>query len=296
MTPFEQAPMQEVRLPQGTIRYRDVGSGEPIVLVHGLLVNGLLWRKVADELQKDFRCIVPDWPMGSHSVAMKPDADLSAPGQARIVADFLDALELDAVTLVGNDSGGAISQIVATQRPERIGRLALLSCDAFEIFPPRLFAYLSVSVRIPGAFYLLMQCLRMRIVQRAPISYGWTTKRPLEPAVLDAYVGPILRDRGVRRDTAKFIRGVSPRHTLDAATSFPRFRAPVLVAWGAEDRFFPWSLAERLAAAFPNSRLERIPDSRTFVSEDQPQRTAELIAGFVREAQAEPEATATHTR
>jgi pimeloyl-ACP methyl ester carboxylesterase len=292
MTTFEQAPLQEVRLPQGTIRYRDVGSGEPIVFVHGLLVNGLLWRKVAEELQKDFRCIAPDWPMGSHSVAMNPDADLSAPGQARIVADFLEALELEGVTLVGNDSGGAVSQIVVAQRPERIGRLALLSCDCFEVFPPRLFAYLSLSARVPGMFNLLMQSLRLRIMQRAPIAYGWTTKRPLEPAALDAYVDPILSDRNVRRDTVKFIRGVSSRHTLDAAARFRQFRAPVLVAWAAEDRFFPWSLAERLAAAFPNSRLERIADSRTFVSEDQPHRTAELIAGFVREPQAAAAAAA----
>ena len=292
MTQFEQATLQEVRLSQGPIRYRYVGSGEPIVFVHGLLVNGLLWRGVVDELQRDFRCIAPDWPLGSHSVPMNPDADLSAPGQARIVADFLEALELDGVTLVGNDSGGAISQILVSRQPERIGRLALLSCDCFEVFPPRLFAHLGISARVPGGLNLLAQTLRLRLLQRAPIAYGWATKHPIEPAALDAYVRPILNDRGVRRDTAKFIRGASPEHTLDAATRFRQFRKPVLVGWGADDRFFPWSLAERLAAAFPDSRLERIPDARAFVPEDQPQRTAELLAGFVREPQGEPEAAA----
>lgn len=283
MTQFEQAPVQEQRLPQGTIRYRDVGSGSPIVFVHGLLVNGLLWRKVVPSLSGDFRCIVPDWPLGSHSVAMAPAADLSPAGQAEIVADFLEALDLDDVTLVGNDTGGAIAQIVVSRRPERVGRLALLSCDAFEVFPPKLFDYLKWSTRVPGAVFAVTQGLRLPLVRRSPIAYGFATKRPIERAVTDAYVSPILSDAGVRRDTTKFIRTVAPRYTLDAAAAFRDFTRPVLVGWAAEDRFFPWQLGERLAAAFPNSRLERIADSRTFVSEDQPQRTAQLIAGLVRE-------------
>ena len=130
-------------LPQGTIRYRERGNGEPIVFVHGLLVNGDLWRKVVPTLAKDFRCITPDWPLGSHEVPMNPDADLTPTGLAKLVADFLAALELENVTLVGNDTGGALSQIVVTEHPERIARLVLTPCDAFEVFPPRLFKYLS---------------------------------------------------------------------------------------------------------------------------------------------------------
>lgn len=283
MSQFEQAPVKEQQLRQGTIRYRDVGSGHPIVFVHGLLVNGLLWRKVVPELSADFRCIVPDWPMGSHSVAMSPDADLSPAGQADIVGDFLEALDVDGVTLVGNDSGGAISQILVSRRPARIGRLALLSCDAFEVFPPKLFDYLRWSTRIPGGAFGVTQGLRFSLVRRSPIAFGWTTKRPIERSAMEAYVRPILSDAGVRRDTVKFIRTAGPSYTLDAATRFGQFERPVLVGWAAEDRFFPWHLGERLAAAFPNSRLERIPDARTFVPEDQPQRTAQLIAGLVRE-------------
>ena len=280
--------VREVALPQGTIRYQDVGSGPPILFVHGLLVNGLLWRNVVPRLSGDFRCIVPDWPLGSHSIAMDPDADLTPAGLATIVADFLTALELDDVTLVGNDTGGAVSQILVSRRPERVARLGLLSCDAFEVFPPRLFAYLQWSARVPGLVPLVTGGLRIRALRRAPIAYGWATKRPIEAAVTDAYVGPVLRDRAVRRDVVKFLRAVSPRYTLDAATGFGRFRGPVLVGWAADDRFFPWELGERLAAAFPNSRLERIPDSRTFVPEDQPARTAELVASLAREPAAQP--------
>ena len=139
--------MKEVQLPQGTLRYRDDGSGEPIVFLHGLLVNGRLWERVTERLASDFRCIVPDLPLGSHSVPMNPDADLSPPGVARLVVDLLDSLGLDRVTLVGNDSGGAISQLVATSAPERISRLVLTNCDAYDNFPPKLFAYFKPAAK-----------------------------------------------------------------------------------------------------------------------------------------------------
>jgi pimeloyl-ACP methyl ester carboxylesterase len=274
---------RSVRLAAGPIHYREAGSGPPIVFVHGLLVHGGLWRKVVPELSGEFRCIVPDWPFGSHPEPMNPDADLSPPGAARIVADFLAALELDEVTLVGNDSGGAISQIVAVRHPQRIARLGLLSCDCYEVFPPRLFAYLKLSAQVPGLIGPLLAGLRLRALRDSPLAFGWAVKHRLDAEVSAGYVRPALSDRAVRRDAAKFVRGMSPAHTLDAATRFGEVRAPVLVAWGAEDRFFPWSLAERLAAAFPNSRLERIEDARTFVPEDQPRRTAELIASLARE-------------
>ena len=133
---------KEVSLPQGTIAYRERGSGEPIVFIHGLLVNGDLWRKVVPELSKDYRCIVPDLPLGSHDRPMNEDADLSPYGVAKLIDDFLAALDLRDVTLVGNDTGGAFCQIVVTRHPDRIGRLVLTPCDAYENFPPRFFKYM----------------------------------------------------------------------------------------------------------------------------------------------------------
>ena len=127
---------REVELPQGTIRYRDLGEGEPIVFVHGYLVDGRLWSDVAEALSARHRCLVPDWPLGAHRVAMNEDADLSPPGIADLIADFLEALDLNGVTLVGNDSGGAMSQVLVTRRPERIGRLVLTNCDTHDNFPP----------------------------------------------------------------------------------------------------------------------------------------------------------------
>jgi pimeloyl-ACP methyl ester carboxylesterase len=274
---------RQVRLAQGTIHYRDTGSGPPVVFVHGLLVNGLLWRKVVPHLAGEFRCVVPDWPLGSHADPMAPEADLSPPGVARLISEFLEALELEEVTLVGNDTGGALCQLVATRHPDRLARLVLTPCDAYDNFLPPLFRPLQWAARVPGALYALTRPMRVRSLRRLPIGFGLVAKRPIEDAVTDAYLAPVLSRRGVRRDVERFLSGISTRYTLDAARRFGDFDKPVLLAWAPEDRVFKLHYAERMAAAFPHARLERIEDSYTFVPEDQPRRTAELIAAFVRE-------------
>jgi pimeloyl-ACP methyl ester carboxylesterase len=274
---------KEVSLPQGTIRYRERGNGEPIVFVHGLLVNGDLWRNVVPALAKDFRCITPDWPLGSHEWPVNANADLSTSGVAEMINDFLNALDLKNVTLVGNDSGGALSQVVVTEHPERIGRLVLTPCDAFEVFPPGLFKYLNLVARIPGGVWELAQTMRIRPLRRMPIAYGWLSKRQFENEISDSYVRPVIENAGVRRDAAKFIKDLEPDRLQAAAAKFKDFDRPVLLTWARDDKFFKLDLGERLAAAFPNARLEMIDNSRTFVPEDQPDRLAELIAAFVRE-------------
>ncbi|MFL5819287.1 MAG: alpha/beta fold hydrolase [Solirubrobacteraceae bacterium] len=277
---------REVRLAEGGIRYREAGSGPPIVFVHGLLVNGLLWRKVIPELAGDFRCVVPDWPLGSHEIPMAADADLSPPGVARLIARFLDALDLDRVTLVGNDTGGALCQLVATRHPERLARLVLTPCDAHENFLPPLFRPLQWAARVPGAIYALTRPMRIHALRRLPVGFGLLAKREIDSAITDAYLAPVLSRRDIRRDVERFLSGISNRYTLEAARRFADFRKPVLLAWAPEDRVFDLRHAERMADAFPDARLERIEDSYTFVPEDQPRRTAELIAGFVRESSA----------
>jgi pimeloyl-ACP methyl ester carboxylesterase len=275
--------MKEARIPQGTIRYREQGNGAPIVLVHGLLNNGLLWREVVEELAKDFRVIAPDWPLGSQALPMEEGTDLSPPGLAAIVGAFLDALDLRDVTLVGNDTGGAICQLVAVNHPERLGRLVLTPCDAYDNFLPPMFRPLQLAARVPGAVWLIAQSLRPRPARRLPFAFGWLSKRPLSREVSDAFMAPVLRDRRIRREVAAVLRGISPRHTEEAARRFGEFGKPVLLAWAPEDRFFKLRYAERLVEAFPNARLELIEDSYTYVPVDQPQRTAELIAAFARE-------------
>lgn len=275
--------MSEAKLPQGTIHYRETGEGPPIVFAHGLLVDGRLWRKVTPLLEERFRCIAPDLPLGSHITPMNPDADLSPPGLARLIADFLEVLELENVVLVANDTGGAISQITAANHPARIGRLVLTNCDAFENFPPPAFRPLQWGARVPGLLTGLLQGMRFAPMRRLPIAYGWLIKRDFASAPTREWVDPYLSQRAVRRDTVKVLKGIDPRHTLEAAEKLRHFERPVMLAWAVQDRFFKLSFAERLAATIPGASLERIEDSYTFVSEDQPERLAELIARFARE-------------
>jgi pimeloyl-ACP methyl ester carboxylesterase len=269
-----------VQLAQGRIHYRERGSGEPIVFVHGVLVNGDLWRGVVARLADRYRCITPDWPLGAHSEPMDPGADLSTPGVARIVADFLDALGLENATLVGNDTGGAVSQLVVTEHPRRVGRLVLASCDAFEVYPPKPFAFLRYIGRVPGATAALAHSVRLRPLRRLPLAFGWVTSKPLPREISDSYVAPGYRS-DIRRDTKRLLNGITNRDTLRAAERFGEVDMPVLVAWADGDKLFPQELADRLVAAFPNARRETIAGSRTFIGEDQPERLADAIAAFV---------------
>jgi pimeloyl-ACP methyl ester carboxylesterase len=249
--------------------------------LHGLLVNGDLWRKVVPPLSASYRCITPDLPMGSHDVPMPAGADLSPPGVARLVVAFLDALALEDVTLVANDTGGAVAQLVVTLYPQRVARLVLTPCDCFDIFPPKLFAYLKVAARIPGALALVGQTARFKMVRRSPLAFGRLAKRPIEDAAARSYIEPALGSAAIRRDTAKVIEGLDPRYTMDAAARLKDFPGPVLLAWAKEDRLFPMGYAERLARTFADARLEAIPDSYTFVSEDRPDELARLIKDFI---------------
>lgn len=271
----------EVALSQGTIHYRDSGAGQPIVFVHGLLVSGTLWRKVVPLLENRYRCIVPDWPLGAHREGMRADVDLTPTGLARTVNDFLVALDLEDVTLVGNDTGGAICQIVATEHPDRLARLVLTPCDAFENFLPPMFRPLQWAARVPGLLTVALQSLRFRRLRSLPIAFGWLTKRPVDDSVVQDWIRPFLSNRAVRRDTRKVVRGISSRYTVTAAQKLASFDRPTLIAWAPEDRFFPLAHARRLAALIPTARLEVIADSYTFVPEDQPAVLAQVIADFL---------------
>jgi pimeloyl-ACP methyl ester carboxylesterase len=275
--------MGEVNISQGTIRYRESGDGPPIVFLHGLLVDGRLWRKVTPLLEDSFRCFVPDLPLGSHTVPMRPDTDLSPLGLARIVAEFVEGLGLEGITLVANDTGGAIAQVTAANHPQRIGRLALTNCDAFENFLPPAFRPLQWSARVPGMLTAVMQGMRLAPMRRLPIAYGRLIKRDFAGAPTREWVEPFLTDRAIRRDAVKVLKGIAPTYTLEAAEKLRTFDRPVILAWGVDDRFFKLSYAERLAETIPGAKLEKIEDSYTFVPEDQPEQLAELIARFARE-------------
>jgi pimeloyl-ACP methyl ester carboxylesterase len=278
---------REVDVPGGRIRVFERGEGRPIVLVHGVLVNANLWRKVLPELAGSHRCVTLDLPFGSHELPMREDADLGALGLATMIAAALAALDLEDAVLVGNDSGGALTQIVATRHPERLGAIALTSCDAFEHFPPAMFAYLKAFRVLPGAAIpALFGGLRVRALRRLPIAFGWLAKRPIDPEAEDTYVLPVLTNKAVRADLRKALGAFDKAHTLEAASRLGEFGGPALIAWSREEKVFPTRDAERLAACVRDARLEWIDDAYTFSPEDRPDRVAELVGAFAAEKQA----------
>ena len=273
--------LRTVRLPHAVIGYRELGQGPAVVFVHGLLVNADLWRNVVPVVAgAGYRCLAPDWPLGSHAYPTRPGADLSPPGIAGMIEDFLAALDLSDVTLVANDTGGALVQILVARRFDRIGRVVLVSCDSLERFFPPLFRFLTVAAHLPGSVWMLTQVLRSRALQRSPIAYGWLSHRQIPSDVMASYLLPARRSAGIRRDLRAFLRQVHRRHTLAAAKSFGSFDRPVLLAWAVDDRLFPMSLARRLAQLLPDARLAPVANSRTLVPEDQPSVLAKLITEF----------------
>ncbi|HEV2075130.1 MAG TPA: alpha/beta hydrolase [Thermoleophilaceae bacterium] len=281
---------KELRLAQGTLPYHEAGSGPAIVFVHGALVNANLWRKVVPELARDFRCVALDLPLGSHLKPMPPEADLSPPALADLIADAIEALDLEDATLVGNDTGGALCQLVATRRPAVIGRLVLTSCDAFDNFPPKVMQPAMPILRLRGALRALYAPVRLAAVRRRLMTLVGAAKRPVEPAAAASYGLPAVRSAEVRRDARKLLAGIDKSQTLEAGRALAGFDRPALIAWSREDKLFPARYAERLAAALPNARLEWVEDSYTFSPEDQPDRLAGLIAEFAREPQPAPAA------
>lgn len=269
---------KEIDLPAGRIRYREAGTGKPVVFVHGYLVDGRLWDGVVDRLSDSYRCLAPDWPIGSQQIAMKPGADLSPPGIAATIAAFLEALDLEDVTIVGNDSGGAMSQVLVTRHPERIGRLVLTNCDTHENFPPGMFKAMVPLAKLPGGMSVMAAPFRIGAAARAAFKPFARTRIPDQ--LIASWMEPAMHDRDVRRDLKKVTVGMNKRYTLEAAEKLRGSQLPILLTWAPGDKYFPISYAERLAAEAGNARIVQIQDSKTFVSLDQPQRLADEIAAF----------------
>ena len=272
---------RQVAVTGGTLGYRERGDGPPVLFLHGVLVNGDLWRGVVPRVaEAGFRCITPDLPLGSHALPMDKDADLAPPGVARMILELIDRLELERPIVVANDSGCALTQLVMADQPGKLGPVVLACGDAFENFFPPLFRYLAVTARVPGNTFLLAQTMRIKPAQRLPISFGWLMKKPADPEIMDSYLRPVRDSAGVRRDVTKFLRDVNRRHTLAAAKKLSDFEQPVLLAWADHGKVFPVEDAKRLADVLPNGRLEVIKDSYAFVPEDQPETLARLVVDF----------------
>jgi pimeloyl-ACP methyl ester carboxylesterase len=277
--------MPEVKCSSGTIDYEDSGGDGPVVVfVHGLIMDGSLWREVIDDLRADFRCIAPTLPLGAHRHPMHPDADLSMRGVASLLGELLERLDLSDVTLAMNDWGGP-QLLVGGAHDERIARIALCACEAFDNVPPqgaaRLLPYIA---RIPGGIDAALLPFRVDRLRRLPMTYGPLSKRPVPREIMDRWFGPALESKQVRRDLRKYVTSAAEgrRELLAAADALRAFDRPALVAWASEDRLMPREHGPRLAELMPQGKLVEIPDSRTLIPIDQPvalaTRLRELLA------------------
>lgn len=276
--------MAELELSAGVVEYEDTGGEGPVVvLLHGVAMDGSLWRDVVADLRDGYRCIVPTLPLGGHRRPMRPEADLSVLGVARLVAEFLEALGLADVTLVMNDWGGA-QALVADGRDQRIGKLVITSCEAFDNFPPGLpGSNLYASARMPGGLHVAFALLKLKRMRRLPMTWGRMSKRPVPDAVMDAWFRPLWTSPEVRRDLRKYVLGVPPKAELlrwaEALRSFDR---PALVVWASEDKVMPPEHGRRLAALLPKGELVEIADSYTLIPQDRPEELARHMREFLR--------------
>lgn len=277
---------RSVEVPGGAIEYFERGEGPILVFSHGWLANANLWRKVVDLLFGEFRCLALDLPLGSHRTPMDPDADLSPSGVGALIANAVERLDLNEVTLVGNDSGGAYSQIALAQHGERIGdrvaRLVLTSCETpYDEWPPPPFDGLPAAARDPELLGKLLSALEDPTIRATPPAYGLLLKRPIEAEVSDSYALPANRDKDILRDVAKVMASTSTAPVRAAGEHLiASSDLPVRLIWSSEDEVFPIAHAKRYAGALHDARLVSIDNSFSFTPEDRPDAVAEAIRDF----------------
>ncbi|MEV5150782.1 alpha/beta hydrolase [Streptomyces werraensis] len=271
--------MPEIELSAGTVTYEDTGGEGPVVvLLHGLLHDASVWRHVIAELRTDHRLIAPTLPYGAHRTPMTrpPTPDLVN----ELIAEFLDRLDLRDVTLVESDCGRA--QTVAARHPERLDRLVLISCEAFDNYPPGLPGkMIGLACRVPGGVPLMVRALGWKPLRRLPVGFGALTKRPVPDELAERWLRPLRTDPAIRRDFRHYTTHVRRTELLEAAQGLRRFDRPALVVWAAEDLMMPREHGRMLAELLPQGRLVELRNTRTLIAEDRPQRLASLLRWFV---------------
>jgi pimeloyl-ACP methyl ester carboxylesterase len=282
--------MPELELSAGTIEYEDTGGeGPAIVFSHGLFMDGSQWRHVVADLRRDYRCVLPTLPLGAHRYPMRPDADLTMRGIATLLGELLERLDLRGITLAMSDWGGP-QLLIGSRYEQRIARLVVCSCEAFDNVPPKGTAkMLPYIARLPGGIAAVVLPFRFDPLRRLPVTYGALSRQPVPREVMDRWFGPAIAQRAVRRDVAKYVRSSAQgrRDLLAAVDALRAFEGAALIAWASENRMMPRAHGRRLAELLPRGRLVEIPDSYTLIMEDQPARLIACMREFLRDTQAQ---------
>jgi pimeloyl-ACP methyl ester carboxylesterase len=274
--------MQSIEVPAGVIEYDETGAGPPVVLLHGLLMDHTVWDRVLPLLPEGFRYIRPVLPLGAHRRAMNPGADLTLPGQVRLVADLLDALDLRDVTLVHSDWGGALF-LTARGLDDRLARQVILPCEAFGNFPPGLPGKMvALAVRLPAGLQLAARQLRVGWLRRLPPLFGQMARRPVPGELIRRWTEPVLSDPGVRRDLLAYCRSPFDKAALIADTeALHRFQGDTLVLWSPDNKVMPPAHGHQLAALMPRARYAEIPGAYVLSMLDEPEAVAREMGTFL---------------
>ena len=274
--------MPEVTLQRATIDYRVLGPADsphpPVLFIHGILVDNRLWSKVAEELARNgFRCILPNLPLGSHTIPVADSVPLTPATVAEMIHELIGALDLHDVTLVGNDTGGGLCQLLVDAHPDDVGRLVLTNCDAFDEFPPFPFNVVFAMIRGPRTIRLMSALMKVDALRRSPLGFGLLLHDG-DDALTASWVAPLSDDPRIARNLVTLLRAVGPADLADVAGRLPHFTKPVTVVWGMADRCFKPALGRRLVALFPNAAMVEVPGARTFVALEAPATVVDAIA------------------
>lgn len=264
----------------GPVRVRRAGSGPVLLFVHGVLVDGRLWDDVATRLADRCTVLIPDLPLGAHVRPAHSRELLTPRGVADALPQILDAAGVDRATLVGNDTGGAISQIAAAAHPDRVDHLVLAACDAFDHFPPPAAKPVMWMAYIPGGMRLLGGLLAPWFGRPSPALWPFTA-RAGDVELWRSWTAPLLTDPRVRADARTLFRAVDPDELVAAAEALRSFAGRALVAWDADDLVFPQRDADRLVATLPDAELVRIAGARALLPLDRPAELAAEIRRFL---------------
>lgn len=278
------ATRRTVETPSGSISYVEHGSGPVALFVHGVLLNGYLWRHQLAQLGDLRRCIAVDL-LAHGNTEISATQDVSVTANAHMLAQFLDALKIDQVDLVGNDSGGGICQIFAALYPQRIRSLALTNCDAHDNWPPEPFKPFVAMVAAGGLPDTLNAMLADKSIFRSPGALGPAYERPeaVSDDTIETYLRPFTRSAQRTRDIERFVNAFDCRHTVEIERQLGQVQAPTLIAWGTDDIYFDLKWSHWLEKTIPGTkRRVEFNSARIFFPEERASEfNAELKAHWL---------------
>jgi len=257
-----------VETPSGKISYVERGKGPVALFVHGVLLNGYLWRHQFAQLDSSRRCIAPDLLAHGHTEIVA-DQDVSVTANAHMLAQFLDALGIDQVDLVGNDSGGGICQIFAALYPQRLRSLALTDCDTHDNWPPEAFKPFVAMVAAGGLSETVQAMLTDKSVYRTALAPAYERSQAVADDTIETFLRPFNSSPQRMHDLERFINAFDCRHTVQIEAQLARVQAPTLIAWGTDDIYFGVEWSHWLAKTIPGTKRRiELESARVFFPEE----------------------------